>query len=171
MAEAAENPAPDAKASKATAGTEAAAALPAGKPATTAAAPKADAREQAPAKALANDGQTILTARKLPAVFEMEWVNPFTKQQEASGTQAEPAPDAAGLSFPSCSLTVSAVLITGNSKKVVIDRQILTEGDSIPSIGAVVKTISPNGVELKLANKTVFLKLGGASSSSTISQQ
>lgn len=121
-------------------------------------------------------------ANALPPLFDAQWTNPFTKTSEMpsgrgeaadagdgqAATTSAAAPDASSGYEP----VVSAVLIGGNAKHVVINRQVLTEGDRVPGIGATVKAITDSGVELQFGSKTRFFRLSvGSTSTSEPNQQ
>ena len=104
------------------------------------------------------------SAAQLPPVFTMDWVNPFTKEPEAtqSDAVAPPTPGAIPQNIDILAAynpVVSAVLIGSSVKRVVINRQVYVEGSCVSGIGAVVKAVSPAGVELTLGGNSRFFPL------------
>jgi len=107
-------------------------------------------------------------SRKLPAVFEMKWENPFGTQS-AAGVQQQPAVQATSPTavwqnpFAGRQVVVSAVLICG-SKRAIVDGRIVREGDRLAG-GAEVAAITASGVELKLGEETQFVAVSNSGTS------
>jgi len=104
------------------------------------------------------------TAAQLPPVFRMDWVNPFTKEPETTSSSTAVSPGAGTIPQNTDVLAgynpvISAVLIGTTVKRVVINRQVFAEGDRVPGIGAVVKAVTPAGVELALGGSSRFFPL------------
>lgn len=114
-------------------------------------------------------------AAQLPPVFRMDWVNPFTKEPEA--TSAAGAPPDTGAAphgvdvLAAYNPIISAVLIGSTMKRVVINRQVYSEGDCIPAIGAMVKAVTPAGVELTVGANSRFFPLSPPQAKGSLDNQ
>ena len=139
----------------------------------------ADASTATPADPAPGPSAGSAAVATLPPIFQTGWTSPFTKTPElapaAAGETVQKA-DAAGIAGGGFSQdyqpVISAVLLSGKAKRVVIDRQALSEGDVVPGIGATVKAITESGVELEVAGTTRFFRLGvGPAKASNVDQQ
>ena len=104
---------------------------------------------------------------KLPPVFEQAWTNPFQEGRKPAVVRDDgPAPQSVAHDgadpFGALAPSVSAVLIAESSRRAVIDRLIMAEGDLLPGSGAEIKSITPSGVELMLDGRTRFFRMCGA---------
>jgi len=108
------------------------------------------------------------TVSSLLDIFNVngKWPEPFQGKAPTIETHAATTPEPPqGWSDPFLGSTpvVSAVLIGPKSRRAIVDRRIVREGDKLPG-GAEVRSISPDGVEVRFGNVERLLPVGAAGS-------
>lgn len=105
-------------------------------------------------------------AAELPPVLSMAWSNPFNENRKPLPPDAVAGPTVAEKKsadpFAGVAPVISAVLISESSRRAVIDRQIMAEGDVHAASGAELESITPSGVVLRAAGQTWFFPMGNA---------
>lgn len=85
--------------------------------------------------------------------FTGNWPNPFASEGYRTPPRMhsvdETTPEQGVNPFTGYEPNVKAVMITGTHRRVIIDRLVLSEGDTVPGAGAIVRKVMPHGVELE----------------------